>query len=299
MNGSPFHAGELRAQALAGGGAGGAGIRPFMPEQHRVFFASLPIIFLGLTGEDGWPLATLVTGQAGFISSPDPSRLRVEAKLPETDPGERLLRPGAPLGLLGLEFGTRRRNRVNGIIAAVDADGWTLEVQQSFGNCAKYIQTREIRAVPTEPAPAEHLDGLDEEAVSLIRSADTFFVASGAADRDHSGMDVSHRGGRPGFVRVVGSRLMVPDFHGNHFFNTLGNLLEDPRASLLFIDFETGDLLHLWGVVSIDWHPSEGPPGTERLWRFDTEAVRRRRNALPLRFVFSEFSPASLATGTW
>lgn len=299
MSGSLFHAGELRAQALAGGGAAGAGIRSFMPEQHRAFFASLPIVFLGLAAEDGWPLATVVTGQAGFISSPDASRLRVEAKLAETDPGEPFLRPGATLGLLGLEFGTRRRNRLNGTVAAADADGWMLDVKQSFGNCAKYIQTREIRAVPTEPATTEQLDDLDDEAVSLIRSADTFFVASGGADRDQSGMDVSHRGGRPGFVRVSGRQLIIPDFHGNRFFNTLGNLLDDPRAGLLFIDFETGDLLHLRGVVSIDWHPSEGPPGTERLWRFETEAVMRRRGALPLRFAFSEFSPASLATGTW
>lgn len=299
MSGSPFHAGEIRAQALAGGGAAGAGIRSFMPEQHRAFFASLPILFVGLAGEDGWPLATVVTGEPGFISSPDPSRIRVEAKLPDTDPGWPLLRPGAALGLLGLEFGTRRRNRLNGVVAAADADGWTLHVRQSFGNCAKYIQTREVRAVPAEAAPTEHLDGLDDEAVSLIRSADTFFVASGDADPDHGGMDVSHRGGRPGFARVSGRRLTVPDFHGNRFFNTLGNLLDDPRAGLLFIDFEAGDLLHLRGMVSVDWHPSEGPPGTERLWHFETEAVTRRRGALPLRFARSEFSPASLATGTW
>jgi hypothetical protein len=50
--------------------------------------------------------------------------------------------------------------------------------------------------------------------------------------------------------------LTIPDFRGNRFFNTLGNLVSDPRAALLFVDFETGDLLHLQGRVEIDWSPT-------------------------------------------
>ena len=61
------------------------------------------------------------------------------------------------------------------------------------------------------------------------------------------GADISHRGGRPGFVRVDGDVLTIPDFRGNRYFNTLGNLIAEPRASLLFVDFETGDLLQLQG----------------------------------------------------
>ena len=61
---------------------------------------------------------------------------------------------------------------------------------------------------------------------------DTFFVASYADDGDDAarrGVDVSHRGGRPGFVQVDGDVLTIPDFAGNFHFNTLGNLLVNPR----------------------------------------------------------------------
>jgi hypothetical protein len=48
---------------------------------------------------------------------------------------------GSRIGGLGIELHTRRRNRVNGIITAVsDAGVRLLEVQQSYGNCPKYIQ---------------------------------------------------------------------------------------------------------------------------------------------------------------
>ena len=43
-------------------------------------------------------------------------------------------------------------------------------------------------------------------------------------------MDISHRGGRPGFVRVDGDVLTIPDFRGNRYFNTLSNLLLEQRG---------------------------------------------------------------------
>ena len=36
---------------------------------------------------------------------------------------------------------------------------------------------------------------------------------------------------------------------GNNFFNTLGNILANGQAALLFIDFQTGDTLHLQGIL--------------------------------------------------
>ena len=98
------------------------------------------------------------------------------------------------------------------------------------------------------------LADLDDAARVLIAASDTFFVASRSrAEIDRAGeLDMSHRGGRPGFVGVPGDTLVIPDFRGNRFFNTLGNFLGDPRAGLLFIDFASGDLLQLQGTVAID-----------------------------------------------
>ncbi|WP_181707918.1 pyridoxamine 5'-phosphate oxidase family protein [Chthonobacter rhizosphaerae] len=302
MNASPFHPGELMAQALAGGGSGGAAIRDFMPDQHRQFFALLPALFACLPDTDGHPIATVLTGAPGFVTSPDERTLRVAAMPSPGDPAHGLLRPGTPVGLLGLEFETRRRNRANGTVTDADGDGFTVAVRQSFGNCAKYIQTRRLSPGPTATADAVSTTGLDPAAAALIGEADTFFVASRSAlpDRDAGGLDISHRGGRPGFARITDGRLEIPDFRGNRYFDTLGNLLEDPRAGLLFLDFENGDLVHVQGLVQISWErTSDAPEGAERIWTVDVKRTIRRPAAMPLRGAFDAFAPTTLQTGDW
>ncbi|RMD64926.1 MAG: ferredoxin, partial [Alphaproteobacteria bacterium] len=101
------------------------------------------------------------------------------------------------------------------------------------------------------------------------------------------GMDASHRGGDPGFVRATSpTRLVFPDFAGNNHFNTMGNLVLDPRAGLLFVDFETGGLLQLTGTATIDWD-SEAVvrvPGARRLVTIDIEEIVELPAAVPLRW---------------
>ena len=111
---------------------------------------------------------------------------------------------------------------------------------------------------------------------------------------------MSHRGGRPGFVGVHGNTLAIPDFRGNRFYNTLGNLLGEPRAGLLFIDFPSGDLLQLQGRAEIDWAPgNSGPEGAERLWRVRIDRGWRRRGAFPFAWTFGDYAPTTLRTGVW
>lgn len=299
----PFHPGELAAQRLAGAASRGAGIRNFMPDQHRIFFGQLPWLFAGVLDRDGWSLATVLAARPGFVMSPNPNTLAVLASPSVDDPAFESFRPESPIGLLGLELETRRRNRANGRIEAVSPDGFAVSVAQSFGNCAKYIQIRNRIQDGTEPAasPAE-LSGLDAEAQALIAGADTLFIASAAAlGSENGGVDISHRGGRPGFVRVDGNTLTIPDFAGNNYFNTFGNLLQEPRAALLFVDFATGTLLQLQGEAEIVW---QGPElarldGAERLWRFHLRRGWRRDRALPLRWSAPDFAPTTLQTGLW
>lgn len=297
----PFHRDERAAQALAGKGAGRAAIRPYMPNQHREFFALLPYLFSATLDRGGWPMASVLTGEAGFVQSPDPATLRI-ANLPAAnDPAAPGFVSGTEIGLLGLDFGTRRRNRANGRLVA-DDDGLTVQISQSFGNCAQYIQTRTPSPRAIHTAEAEALDRLDSEARALIVASDTFFVASRSRSDvgEGGGLDISHRGGKPGFVGVEDDALAIPDFRGNRFYNTLGNLLGDPRAGLIFIDFASGDILQLQGTVSIDWHPEgKGPSGTERIWRLRVERAWRRRDAFPFAWTFGTYAPTTLATGTW
>lgn len=299
-----FHTDELTAQARAGVSTRSGGIRNFMLEQHRSFFASLPYVFVATTDAEGWPLATLLEGDPGFIGSPDPVTLRVAALPRPDDPAAGTLRVGDDVGILGIELPTRRRNRANGVIAGLDASGFTVSVRQSFGNCPQYIQRRDMSRGKDAAGRVRVFERLkDDGALALIAKADTFFVASrsradaGTAD----GADISHRGGRPGFVRVRGDTLSIPDFRGNRFFNTLGNLIGEPRASLLFVDFESGDVLQLQGLVTIDWDGSAAKQyeGAERVWHF---AVRRgwyRAQTAALRGTLVEYAPTTLRTGTW
>ncbi|MCY0986543.1 pyridoxamine 5'-phosphate oxidase family protein [Nannocystis sp. ILAH1] len=306
---SPWHAGEVQLQARHGvaermAEVGARVIRDHMPDQHRTFYAQLPFLVLGAVDDAGDPWATLVEGEPGFVHSPDPRTLRVDALPDPDDPASAGLTVGAALGCLGIELPTRRRNRVNGRVRGRDDAGFTVAAEWSFGNCPQYIQTRTPVEVVREAAPAEPMTGLDEAARLAITTADTFFVASYVdedGDPARRGVDVSHRGGRPGFVRVDGEVLTIPDFAGNLFFNTLGNLLVNPRAGLVFVDFARGHLLQISGPTELVLAGEElaQVAGAERLWRVRAQQVVRRRGALASRWRFEQFSPRSLATGAW
>jgi hypothetical protein len=116
---------------------------------------------------------------------------------------------------------------------------------------------------------------------------------------------VSHRGGRSGFVRVetVDDRtvLTFPDFRGNFFFNTLGNLTVYPKAGLLFVDHASGGVLQLTGRAAIiaSGTDVEAFTGAQRLVRIEVEAGVWWAQALP--FAWSEPEQASqlAATGRW
>ena len=307
----PFHAGERAVQQRLGVaermlGVGQRVVRDHLPQQHRDFFAQLPFVLVGSVDARQRPWASVLVGEPGFIESPDDRQLRFAAQPVTGDPLADGLVPGAPLGMLGIELHTRRRNRVNGQVAEVGERGFTLAVEQTVGNCPQYIQGREMHwvrdAQDLQPRHRETLDVLDAPARALIAQADTLFVASHAPG---AGADVSHRGGRAGFVHIEDDHtFVVPDFLGNFMFMTLGNLAVNPRAGVLFIDFETGDLLTLTGRAEVLW---EGEllntiaafKGAQRAWRFHIDAGWRLREALPLRWRFRDWSPQSQNTGTW
>lgn len=304
---SPWHAGERFMQASAGAAermevVGAKVIRDHLPEQHRDFYPLLPYLMLGVVDDQSIPWATMLEGAPGFAHSPDPKVLQIDSLPSASDPARAALHQGASVGLLGIDLNTRRRNRMNGRIGAIEHDGFAVDVVHTYGNCPKYIQLRPVDSIARKPGTlAERAGGLDDDARALIRQADTFFVASYVDMQGQRSVDVSHRGGNTGFVRVEGNVLTIPDFAGNLFFNTLGNLQANPVAGLLFIDFASGDLLHVAGRASIilDGPEVAAFEGAQRLWKVTVEQRVRRPAALALRWQFAEFSPHSLAMGTW
>ena len=285
-----FHRGERLVQERAGVGArmavaGKRAIRDFMDEQHREFFEQLPFVVVGSVDDAGQPWASALCGPPGFMEATADS-LTVNALPLRGDP--LVLAPGRSLGLLGIEPQTRRRNRMNGVVDCVDAAGFSVRVQQSFGNCPKYIVPREATFAPRTPGEVVRSSRLDGVAVRMLRSADTFFIASAypAAEdgvRSH-GVDVSHRGGEPGFIAVEDGVLRIPDYVGNYYFNTLGNLAVNPRAGLLVVDWESGDLLFLAVKVEIVWEGAEVErvPGARRMLVIRVVEMVRISTALKL-----------------
>ncbi|WP_108787242.1 2Fe-2S iron-sulfur cluster-binding protein [Erythrobacter sp. Alg231-14] len=315
----PWHSGEVEVQQRLGVAErmaknGSRVVRDYMPNQHRDFYGSIPFMMIGSVDPAGDVWASMVTGKPGFMNSPSPTELDIDFIPDATDPAAVGLRNGDAIGMLGIELSTRRRNRMNGFVHDAGEEAFSVSVGHSFGNCPQYIQLRDFEFVRDANAPFDHhveeLAELDDAARAMIAGADTFFVASyvDAAGPDSTverQVDVSHRGGKPGFVRVdAKGRMTIPDFAGNLHYNTLGNLTVNPRAGLIFTDFETGDVLQITGTTEIDYDSPEIAHfrGAERLWHFTPTRVVRRKAALPIRWKLQKgdaFSPNSLMTGSW
>lgn len=310
---SPFHLGEQELQKRLGVNEQMERLakhmmRPYMPEQHSTFFSQLPFMIAGSVDEDGWPWASMLIGKPGFVKIPDSKKLVFKGGRITADPFWENAKTNTPVGLLGIELPTRRRNRVNGVVST-SGKNISIDVIQSFGNCPQYIHTRALKQVrdpqKTFKGKAEPFTALDPTLTNLIQTSTTFFVASHNNQddiRDTGGIDVSHRGGKAGFIKVEGNMLTIPDYIGNFLYNTFGNFLINPKAGLLFMDFATGDIVQLTGTVDLIWDPTEeikAFKGAERAWKFHLDHGHIIKAASPYRWDLMQMSPNSPMTGDW
>ena len=280
MPGEGFHEGELAVQTRAGVGAqaarlGGAMLAvPDLNGGIGGFLAQRDFAVLTARDADGRLWTSPLVASAGFLQARD-RELTVHAA-PESGDALHGLAEGQAVGLLAIEFATRRRVRVNGTLTYAGPDELRIVVDQAFGNCPKYIQQRDLDHTERPEPAAEALVrsvSLDDDSVALISHADTFFLGTVHPTR---GADASHRGGSAGFVRVEGSQLWWPDYPGNNMFNSFGNLEVDKSAALLFVDFESGASLQVSGTAAVEWTTpgaAGDDGGTGRRVRFTVESV--------------------------
>ena len=91
--------------------------------------------------------------------------------------------------------------------------------------------------------------------VDRIGDSDKAFIESldFLATTDESGQpSCSYKGGASGFVRVVDPvTLAFPNYDGNGMYLSMGNVLQNPRIGMLFIDFERQRRLRLSGEAGI------------------------------------------------
>lgn len=252
-----FHEGELAVQHRAGVEAEAGRLESMLDPSglsHGAarFLASQR--FAALTGRDpdGVLWVSPLAAAPGFLRGHE-GVLHMTATPRSGDPLHEI-QAGQQVGLIAIDFATRRRLRINGELVGADHASMTVRVEQSYGNCPKYIHPRtidvaDLAAPPSKPPErATHLDPSNQV---MIATSDTFFLGTSHPTR---GSDASHRGGPPGFVRVDSpDRLWWPDFPGNNMFNSYGNLAVDDEAALLFLDFDTGATLHVSGSAHVRW----------------------------------------------
>ena len=309
-----YHTGERAVQARAGVRAAadrvGGVIGESIPAQARAFVAAQQIALVAAMDAGGQVWASMLTGAPGLVAVLDARTLHIDAEPQALDPLAGALTGArartAEVGVLLIDFATRRRLRVNGTAHASERGGVTVRVQRAYWICPKYIQRRQVvapaavakaapRAAVTPPSPPSREPALSARQRDWITRADTFFIASTHAT---AGADASHRGGSPGFVQLTteprGAEVLTfPDYAGNNMFNTFGNLAMDPRAGLLFVDFETGATLHLTGTAEVLWAREQfgAFPGAERAVRFRIAEALETRDATALRWRLAERSP--------
>ncbi|MGH7934885.1 MAG: pyridoxamine 5'-phosphate oxidase family protein [Candidatus Binataceae bacterium] len=292
-----FHSGELEVQQRAGvremADQVAHGIAEFVPGRSTDFLERRRMVVLGTVDSRSRAWASVVTGAPGFVSVPDPHTVRLGSLPPAGDPLIGNLARESHAALLAIDFLSPRRLRVNG--QGIIQDGAIhIRTEQVYGNCRRYIQERMFfgsrptgHADEATPARSSTLSAAQRLQIS---AADTFFIAS---DHAEQGADVSHKGGDPGFVRVIDARhISFPDYNGNNMFNTLGNIAVNPRAGLLFVDFDSGRTLQLSGFAVIDWSAerARGFAGAERTIDFEVEEIIDNSLGFPLLAKFRQFS---------
>jgi len=273
----PFHPGEQEIQERTGERhkalLNGRLIARNIPPNAKTFLTQQQYCALGWDSPEGDIWASFLTGRQGFASTDEGGATlsldfdNATALLHHVPPVSGM-REGDQLGVLFIDLATRRRLRVNGPVSELSRHGLRLTVAEAFPNCPKYIQRREVSPQTALLASTgiEHGEDLNNELTALITAADTFFVASAHPD---GRVDTSHRGGKPGFVKLENTDLRIPDYPGNSMFGTLGNFLVNPRAGLVFVDFQSNRQLQLTGDVRLDLGAGEsagGTGGTGRWW---------------------------------
>lgn len=278
-----------------------------------------PLLAVGALDDEDRPWTALWGGAPGFSepigggfvgtrtlvdSKYDPV---VQALVGGEDKGE-MLQPqgeGKMLSGLAIDLVTRKRVKIAGKVAAgtirsVDVEveeGSSLptdapkkqdqiqlvtKIEQSLGNCPKYLNQYELRPALLTPHILSSGPSLSPEARNLVDKADMFFLSTSSG----IDMDTNHRGGPPGFIRVLSpSCIIYPEYSGNRLYQSLGNLQLNPLIGVTVPDFETGDVLYTTGTaeVLIGADAERVMPGTNLAVKIDLTETQYVKQGLAFR----------------
>ncbi|KAK4105272.1 hypothetical protein N658DRAFT_491731 [Parathielavia hyrcaniae] len=246
---------------------------------HRVTVS--PLLAVGALDDQGRPWTTLWGGERGFTRPVAQGILGMQSLVDKAhDPVIRALLGEAAHGevfqpegdrimsALSIDPESRDRVKLAGKMLVGTVSGQphnntigeaqiAMVVQESLGNCPKYINKKVIRGHIPSPQVVSSSLPLPPEALALIEQADMFFLSSTNGET----MDTNHRGGAPGFVRVLsnspaegtdgGVALIYQEYSGNRLYQTLGNLHTNPLVGIAIPNLTTSDVLYLTGSTEL------------------------------------------------
>lgn len=301
-----YHEGQLAVQKITGEEEIAQRriptVRSSLHPRSIPFIEHQVLAFLGTEDSDGEIWLSLLVGERGFISVPSPQEIKFDlGKITSSreDIFFKNIATEPTVGLLFHEAAKRARYRAWGTVSEVD--GYlSFNIKMGYPSCPKHIQreTIEVPENPKEILPrSESGTTLGTLEKDWIVGAHTFFISTQTKKGD---IESSHRGGEPGFIEILeDGTLRVPDYLGNSMYSTLGNIYQNPKAALLFVDYEKGGTLQLTGLAKLqfdqnseaDFHKS-GETG--RFWTFQTKRWIRTIDHHQVTAEFIDFSPFNI-----
>ncbi|MEX0732193.1 MAG: 2Fe-2S iron-sulfur cluster-binding protein [Aquisalimonadaceae bacterium] len=244
--------------------SGAHAIRTAIDPDTELLLLRQTVVFITALDADGYPRCMQLTGKPGFLCSNSSDGVAIDWAMTDTTVDQLQLQTGTPLALLFLDSPSGTVVRFNGWATDASTKRAELRITQLFSKAARYAHrrdNRQTRPATQPPVRDDAQSALTPSMIAFLETVDTLIVASRHPEpekKDTHGLDLSHRGGLPGFALATTlSTITWPEFEGSNYFSTLGNLMLDPRCALLALSADGARALHIRGKAEILWNNGE------------------------------------------
>lgn len=251
---SVYHEGEIRIQELMGVRTISDSLSSMIQKDMSVvaiqFLKALSFSVITFSKETTILHSSIVFGFDSFIKILTKNELLIDLTNRSFIPKEILEGKVLNIGFIGLDFENKMRIRINGK-GDIKNNQLHLVIDEIYSNCPKYITDRKLKGKLdfSDEIKLYKNSFLEGNSKHILSNTDTFFLST---IHKSKGADISHKGGKKGFLRVISStKFEFDDFPGNNLYNSIGNIYTNPNINILAIDFFSNDILHIVGTAKI------------------------------------------------